>query len=86
MSTARIRSGYFGKGGYLEGRDIFVLDHAFIVQDVNWLGSPIKTRVQVSRCLFGWDGVNFPDACLIHMSIGVHPGWWVWYLKLLPWG
>ena len=29
------------KGGYSEGRDIFVLDHAFIVQDVNWLGSHV---------------------------------------------
>ena len=45
-----------------------------------------KTKVQVSRCLFGQDGVNFLDAHWIHASIRVHPGWWVGYLKLLPWG
>jgi hypothetical protein len=35
---------------------------------------------------FGRDGGNWPDACLIHASIRVHPGKWVGYLKLLPWG
>ncbi len=35
---------------------------------------------------FGRDGVNWPDARLIHATIRVHPGKWVGYLKLLPWG
>jgi hypothetical protein len=72
---------------------LFLLDHSVIVQDVTWSRSHVKlflfknkTGVQVSRFLFGRDGVNCPDACLIHTSIRVPPGWWVGYLKLLPWG
>ena len=52
-----------------------VLNHSFIVQ----VGVPCAS--------FSHTPTENRDAgCLIHVSIRVHPGWWVGYLKLLPLG